>query len=484
MLPKWQLIEMFNNENIAMSRLQSSGPELSRGLSNRHIQMIGLGGAIGTGLFLGSAGVIKSAGPGLLIGYAIAGFIAFLIMRQLGEMLVDEPVSGSLSHFTRKYCGDFLSYLTGWNYIAAYVLVGMAELTAIGKYVQFWWPEVPTWATAACVFLVVNGMNLLNVRIYGEVEFWFALVKVLAIIAMIGFGGWLLFGPVQPVGASVTNLWSHGGFLPNGVGGLLMVLPFIMFAFGGLEMIGFTAGEAKDPKKSIPRAINQVLYRIGIFYIAALAILLALTPWNVLVASLDHAGDPYSASPFVKMLTLLDSDLAAHVLNLVVLTAAMSVYNGVVYCTTRLLFSMAEQKQAPVQFSKLNANRIPVNALIATALVTGVAVLLNYFSPSGTMEVLMSLTVSATVINWLLTSYTHLKFRQVKAASGKGLEYRSPFYPLSNYLCIIFIVGLLVIMAFIPAIRIAVWLIPLWLLLVYACYRKYQAGASRVISYE
>lgn len=467
-----------------MSRIQSSGPELSRGLSNRHIQMIGLGGAIGTGLFLGSAGVIKTAGPGLLIGYAFAGMIAFLIMRQLGEMLVDEPVSGSLSHFARKYCGGFLGYLTGWNYIAAYVLVGMAELTAIGKYIQFWWPEIPTWTTAAGFFLIVNCMNLLNVRVYGEVEFWFALVKVLAIIAMIGFGSWLLFGPIQPMGASVTNLWSHGGFLPNGVGGLLMALPFIMFAFGGLEMIGFTAGEAKDPKKTIPRAINQVLYRIGIFYIAALTILLALSPWDILVASLDQAGDPYSASPFVKILSLLGSDLAAHLLNLVVLTAAMSVYNGVVYCNTRLLFSMAEQNQAPKYLTKLNSNRIPVNALIATSLVTGVAVFLNYFSPNGTMEVLMSLTVSATVINWLLTSYTHLKFRKAKADAGEGLEYKSPFHPFSNYLCIAFIVGLLVIMAFIPAIRIAVWLIPLWLILVYASYRKHQSGASSKVSYE
>ncbi|WP_320109992.1 amino acid permease [Pseudomonas sp. B21-056] len=467
-----------------MSRLQSSGPELSRGLSNRHIQMIGLGGAIGTGLFLGSAGVIKSAGPGLLIGYAIAGMIAFLIMRQLGEMLVDEPVSGSLSYFARKYCGGFTGYLTGWNYIAAYVLVGMAELTAIGKYIQFWWPEVPTWTTAACFFLIVNGMNLLKVRVYGEVEFWFALVKVLAIIAMIGFGGWLLFGPTRPLEASVSNLWSHGGFLPNGVGGLLMALPFIMFAFGGLEMIGFTAGEAKNPKSSIPRAINQVLYRIGLFYVAALAILLALTPWNTLVASLDQAGDPYSASPFVKILSLLGSDLAANLLNLVILTAAMSVYNGVVYCNTRLLFSMAEQNQAPKYLTKLNGNRVPVNALLVTSLVTGGAVVMNYFSPNGTMEVLMSLTVSATVINWLLTSYTHLKFREAKTRSAEALEYKSPFHPFSNYLCIAFIVGLLGVMAFIPSIRIAVWLIPIWLLLIYAAYRKYQVSDVREVSYE
>ncbi|QXI31213.1 amino acid permease [Pseudomonas vanderleydeniana] len=467
-----------------MSREQNAGRELSRGLSNRHIQMIGLGGAIGTGLFLGSAGVIKSAGPGLLMGYALAGLIAFLIMRQLGEMLVDEPVSGSLSYFSKKYCSGFLGYLTGWNYIAAYILVGMAELTAIGKYIQFWWPDVPTWVTAAGFFIAINAMNLLNVRFYGEAEFWFALVKVVAIVAMIGFGSWLLFGPTQPADAALSNLWSHGGFLPHGLGGLLMAMPFIMFAFGGLEFIGFTAGEAAEPRSSIPRAINRVLYRIGIFYIAALAVLLALTPWDTLVASLDHAGDPYSASPFVKILSLLGSDLAAHLLNLVVLTAAMSVYNGVVYCNTRQLFAMAEQNQAPRSFLKLNRNRVPVNALLASALITGIAVVLNYFSPEGVIEILMSLTVSATVINWLLTSYTHLKFRKAKLQKGQALEYASPCHPLSNYLCIGFIVGLLLIMAFIPAIRIAVWLIPLWLLIVYASYRKYQLGLNQQVSYE
>jgi len=275
-----------------MSRANEAGHALARGLSNRHIQMIGLGGAIGTGLFLGSAGVMQLAGPSLLLGYAFAGLIAFLIMRQLGEMLVDEPVSGSLSHFSNKYCGGFFGYLAGWNYTATYILVGMAELTAVGKYIQFWWPEVPTWACAAFFFTLINALNLLNVRIFGEAEFWFATIKVVAVIMMIVLGLWLLFGPATPPGAAVSNLWNYGGFMPHGFGGLLMSIPLIMFAFGGLEMIGFTAGEAKNPKKTIPLAINRVLYRIGIFYVAALAILLCLTPWTELVASLSASGDP------------------------------------------------------------------------------------------------------------------------------------------------------------------------------------------------
>lgn len=467
-----------------MSRNIDSDPALARGLSNRHIQMIGLGGAIGTGLFLGSAGVMKLAGPSLLLGYALAGLIAFLIMRQLGEMLVDEPVSGSLSHFSNKYCSGFMGYLAGWNYTAGYILVGMAELTAVGKYVQFWWPEIPTWACAAFFFVLINGLNLLAVKVYGEAEFWFAVIKVTAVVMMIALGAWLLFGPTPPQGAAVSNLWSHGGFVPNGFGGLILALPLIMFAFGGLEFIGFTAGEARDPQRTIPRAINKVLHRIGLFYICALAVLLALTPWDELVASLSAGGDPYSASPFVKILDLLGIGAAAHVLNLVVLTAALSVYNAVVYCTVRQLHAMAGQGHAPKKLLKLNRNGVPANALFVTAAVTALAVVLNWLSPNGTLELLMALVVATTIMNWMLTSYTHLKFRRAKVAAGESTGYRSPLFPLSNYLCIAFILGIMLIMAFIPSMRISVWLIPLWLLLIYGSYRKYHAMKSGALRFE
>lgn len=455
-----------------MSRTESPEHTFERNLSNRHIQMIGLGGAIGTGLFLGSAGVIKSAGPSLLVGYMIAGLIAFLIMRQLGEMLVDEPVSGSLSHFGNKYGGGFMGYLTGWNYTVTYFLVGMAELTALGKYMQFWWPELPGWATAGVFLLLISGINTLNVKIYGESEFWFALIKVGAVLLMIVMGAWFIFGPNTPPQATISNLWSHGGFMPNGWHGLIMALPLIMFAFGGLEFIGFTAGEARDPGKTIPRAINAVLYRIGLFYILALAVLLALTPWDNLVASLSAAGDPYSASPFVKILSLLKVDYAAHALNFVVLTAALSVYNAVVYCNSRQLHAMARQGHAPRALVKLSDRRIPINALLLTGLVTAAAVVLNYLSPDGALETLMSLVVATTMMNWALTSVIHLKFRKAKREAGQPTAYQSPLYPLTNYLCIAFIAGLLLIIAFIPGMRIAVLLIPCWLLVMAVTYQK------------
>ncbi|MFT4174054.1 MAG: amino acid permease, partial [Rhodocyclaceae bacterium] len=243
--------------------------ELKRGLKNRHIQLIALGGAIGTGLFLGSAGVMKSAGPSMILGYAIGGLIAFLIMRQLGEMIVEEPVAGSFSHFAYKYWGDLPGFMSGWNYWVLYILVGMSELTAVGKYVQYWWPWIPMWATAAVFFVAINLVNLANVKLYGEAEFWFAIIKVVAVIGMILLGAYLLLSGTAGPDATVRNLWDRGGFFPNGFGGLAMMLPIIMFSFGGLELVGITAAEADNPGKTSPKAINQVLYRILIFYIGA-----------------------------------------------------------------------------------------------------------------------------------------------------------------------------------------------------------------------
>lgn len=255
-----------------------SEPTLQRGLQNRHIQLIALGGAIGTGLFLGIGPAIQMAGPAVLLGYGVAGIIAFLIMRQLGEMVVEEPVSGSFAHFSYKYWGPFAGFLSGWNYWVMFVLVGMAELTAAGIYMQYWLPDVPTWIWAAAFFIIINAVNLVNVRLYGETEFWFALIKVLAIIAMIGFGLWLLFSGNGGERAGMDNLWRYNGFFATGWSGLILSLAVIMFSFGGLELIGITAAEARDPHKSIPKAVNQVVYRILLFYIGSLVVLLALYP--------------------------------------------------------------------------------------------------------------------------------------------------------------------------------------------------------------
>ncbi len=428
--------------------------ELKRGLKSRHIQLIALGGAIGTGLFLGIAQTIKMAGPSVLLGYGIAGVIAFLIMRQLGEMVVDEPVAGSFSYFADKYCGHLPGFLSGWNYWVLYVLVSMAELTAVGIYVQYWWPGVPTWVSALIFFCAINAISLLNVKAFGEMEFWFAIIKVVAIIGMIVFGAYLLASGDAGPQASVANLWQHGGFFPNGWQGLVMAMAVIMFSFGGLELVGITAAEADDPSTTIPRATNQAIYRILIFYIGALGILLSLYPWQNVVTG---------GSPFVLIFHALDSNLVATALNVVVLTAALSVYNSGVYCNTRMLFGLAKQGNAPRALLRLNRRGVPLAALGVSALATGACVVVNYFMPGEAFEVLMGLVVSALIINWAMISWIHLRFRAQKKIEGKTTLFQSLGYPFTNYLCLVFLAGILVIMYLTPGLRISVYLIPVWL---------------------
>lgn len=455
-----------------------AGP-LERGLKNRHIQLIALGGAIGTGLFLGSAGVLKMAGPSMILGYAIGGFIAFLIMRQLGEMIVEEPVAGSFSHFAHAYWGRYAGFLAGWNYWALYVLVGMAELTAVGKYVQFWWPQIPAWATAAAFFALINAINLSNVKAFGEAEFWFAIIKVVAILGMIALGLYLLLSGQGGEQAGFANLWRHGGFFPNGIRGLVLAMALIMFSFGGLELVGITAAEASEPRRVIPRAINQVVYRILIFYVGALTVLLALYPWDGLLETLNAAGDPYSGSPFVRIFSLIGSDTAAHVLNFVVLTAALSVYNSGVYCNSRMLYGLAEQGDAPRALLKVNRRGVPVLAIGLSALVTLLCVLVNYLLPQGALELLMSLVVAALVINWAMIGLTHLKFRKAMTARGVQPSFRALWYPFGNYLCLAFVAFLLLTMLQLDGVRSSVYAIPVWLLFLWGCYRL-RRGRSRL----
>ena len=440
---------------------QQQSETLQRGLKNRHIQLIALGGSVGTGLFLGSASVIKSAGPSIILGFIIAGFIAFLIMRQLGEMLVEEPVAGSFSHFADKYWGGYAGFLSGWNNWALYVLVARTELTAVGHYVQFWWPEIPTWATAALFFVVINAINLTNVKVFGEMEFWFAIIKVFAVTAMILFGGWLLFSGNGGPQASITNLWQQGGFMPNGLNGLVMMMAVIMFSFGGLEMVGLTAAEAEDPQHSIPKAINQLIYRIVIFYVGSLAVLLSLLPWTHVTAN---------TSPFVLIFHEIGDSLTANALNLVILTAALSVYNSCVYCNSRMLFGLAKQGNAPKTLLKLNRRGVPVNTVLVSACATAFCVLINYLMPASALELLMALVVSTLIINWAMISLSHLRFRKAAVLNGSRIQFKALFYPLGNWLCLVFMAGVLVIMALTPGMMISVWLIPLWLLVLAAGY--------------
>ncbi|KQC00302.1 amino acid permease [Pedobacter sp. Hv1] len=456
--------------------------KLQRGLQNRHIQLIALGGAIGTGLFLGIGPAAVLAGPSVILGYALAGIIAFFIMRQLGEMVVEEPVSGSFSHFAYKYWGPFAGFSSGWNYWVLYILVSMSELTAIGIYVHFWWPEIPLWTSSLFFFIAINALNLTSVKVYGEAEFWFSIIKVVAIIAMIIFGVYLLFSGSGGEQASIQNLWNDGGFFPKGLfstdakgsfQGLFAAIALIMFSFGGLELIGITAAEAENPEKTIPKATNQVIYRILIFYVGALIILFALSPWKNITTD---------SSPFVMVFeslkgfqfnlfgnTIYFTSIIANVLNLIVLTAALSVYNSCVYSNSRMLYGLAQQGNAPAFLSKLNKSHVPVKAILASGLFAAICIIINKLIPEKALEILMSLVVSSLIINWLMISFTHLKFKKAKLAAGVQTKFPSFIYPLSNYICLVFLIGILVIM-WITGLKMSVELIPAWLLLLYICF--------------
>lgn len=427
---------------------------LKRGLKNRHIQLIALGGAVGTGLFLGIAQTINMAGPSVLLGYAIGGFIAFLIMRQLGEMIVEEPVAGSFSHFAYKYWGPFAGFLSGWNYWAIFILVGMAELTAAGIYVQYWW-DIPTWISAAIFFISINLINLTNVRLYGETEFWFAIIKVFAIIAMIIFGCYLLISGKGGPQASVLNLWKYGGFFPNGIAGLVMAMAVIMFSFGGLELVGITAAEAENPTQSIPKATNQVVYRILIFYIGSLFVLLSLYPWINVVSG---------ESPFVLIFHDIGDKFVSNSLNIVVLIAALSVYNSGVYSNSRMLYGLVKQGNAPHFFNIVTKRGVPIVSIAISALATSGGILINYLLDGKALELLMSLVVTTLVINWIMICISNLKFRAVKIKEGIEPKFKALWYPFGNYICLIFLFLILVIILLTDGIRISVILMPFWVL--------------------
>ncbi|EPF20175.1 phenylalanine transporter [Cedecea davisae] len=457
---------MKNTSIASEAQSQDAGPEdgqqLKRGLQNRHIQLIALGGAIGTGLFLGIGPAIQMAGPAVLLGYGVAGIIAFLIMRQLGEMVVEEPVSGSFSHFAYKYWGPFAGFLSGWNYWVMFVLVGMAELTAGGIYMQYWFPDVPTWTWVALFFVVINAANLVNVRLYGEMEFWFALIKVLAIVGMIGFGIWLLVSGHGGERASIENLWQHGGFLATGWHGLILSLAVIMFSFGGLELIGITAAEASSPQTTIPKAVNQVVYRILLFYIGSLVVLLSLYPWLEIKSN---------SSPFVMIFHELNSNVVASALNFVILVASLSVYNSGVYSNSRMLFGLSIQRNAPQFLAKVSRGGVPVNSLLLSGGITSLVVLLNYLLPHDAFSVLMALVVATLLLNWIMISLAHLKFRCAMRRKGRETRFKALLYPFGNYLCIAFMMMILGLMCTIDEMRVSALLLPVWIVFLFAAFK-------------
>ena len=425
--------------------------------------MIALGTAVGTGLFYGSTATIAMAGPAVSLSYLIGGIVIFLIVRMLGEMSVEEPVSGSFSYYAAKYWGKFPGFLAGWNYWFLYILVSMAELSAVSIYLGYWFPDLPKWIGVLACLIIITVINLVTVSAYGEIEFWMAAIKISAIIGMILLGSWYIFSDPDPFPENFSNLWAHGGFFPNGVSGMIMSLAPVLFSFGGIELIGITAGEAQNPDKTIPRAINQVIYRILIFYVGTMIVLMTLWPWN-------EVGK--DASPFVQIFDNAGFPATANILNFVVLTAAISVYNSAIYSNSRMLFGLAKSNNAPKFFEKLSSRGVPVNGILVSSGITLLAAVLNYLLPDEVFMYMMAIVTGAVVISWALIVITHLKFRKHCESTGVVPKFKSLFYPVADYLCLAFLAGILIIMATMDDMRPAVIVMPIWILAIWLFYKS------------
>jgi amino acid transporter, AAT family len=446
--------------------------DLARSLQNRHIQLIAIGGTIGVGLFLGSAKAISRAGPGLLLAYAVGGVAIFFIMRALGELLTYRPVAGSFASYADEFCGPLPGFITGWSYWFAWVATVMAEITAIGVYVRFWLPEVPQWLPPLIALAVLYGTNLLAVRVFGELEFWFALIKVVTIVGLIAAGLVVIVFHVGALGgtARFSNLWSNGGFLPGGILPVLLTLQIVMFAYEGVELIGVTAGESHNPAVVLPRATNGIIARILIFYLGALLIIMSLVPWTQL--------DP-RMSPFVFVFGKLGLPGAASVINLVVITAAASSCNSGLFSTGRMLWTLGRRGQAPQVFAALNAGRVPAAGIHASAAVMLVGVLLNYLVPERVFTMVTSIALVGTLWTWGIILVAHANYRRAVAAGrAAAAPFRMPAAPLANYLVLAFLLLVTAMLWRDPDSRVALYVAPVWFALLAIAYYGTRARHS------
>ena len=410
--------------------------KLTRGLEARHIEMIALGGTIGVGLFMGSASTLNWAGPSVLFAYAIAGLFIFFIMRTMGEMLYLEPVTGSFASYAHKYIGPLAGYLTAWSYWFMWVAVGISEVTAIGIYTKFWFPDMPQWISALAGVLLVAGANITAVKLYGEFEFWFALIKVTTIIAMIIIGIGLIFFGIgnngQPIG--FENLYIHGGFFAGGATGFLFALCLVIAAYQGVELVGITAGEAKEPHRTLRRATQNIIWRILIFYIGAIFVIVTIYPWN----QISTIG-----SPFVSTFSKIGVTAAASIINFVVLTAALSGCNSGIYSSGRMLFTLAENNQAPAFLGKVSSSGVPANSIMVTIACLLFGVALNYIAPPKLFLYVYSASVLPGMVPWFVLLISQMRFREFHRDDMKTHPFTSPLFPFSNYITIVFLLCVL-----------------------------------------
>lgn len=439
---------------------------LKRGLSARHIRFMALGSAIGTGLFYGSASAIQQAGPAVLLAYLIGGAAVYMVMRALGEMAVHDPVSGSFSHYATRYMGPLAGFVLGWTYAFEMIIVCLADVTAFGIYMGFWFPEVPRWIWVLGIVFLIGALNLCNVKVFGETEFWLSILKVSAIVAMIVAGfGIMIFGIGSSTSGTeigISNLWAHGGFMPNGVNGLIASFAVVMFAFGGIEIIGITAGEAKDPQRSLPQAINAVPLRILLFYVLTLFVLMCIYPWPQIGTQ---------GSPFVQIFDNLGIASAATILNIVVISAAVSAINSDIFGAGRMMYGLAREGQAPASFARVSRHGVPW----MTVLVMGIAllggVLLNYLIPKDVFLLIASLATFATVWVWLMILLTQVAMRRsMNREEAAQLKFAVPFWPYGPAAAIAFMLFIFGVLGYFPDNRAALIVGTIWIVLLLSAY--------------
>lgn len=436
--------------------------ELKRDLKNRHVQLIAIGGTIGTGLFLGSGAAIEKAGPSVIFVYLIIGISLFFVMRSLGEMLLSNAGYQSFIDFATDYIGNWAGYVTGWTYWFCWIMTAMADIIAVGVYVRFWF-DIPQWIPALVCLVVLLGLNLLTVKLFGELEFWFAIIKVITIIALIVIGIVMIITGFQTDNGfvSISNLWEHGGFFPNGMTGFLFAFQMVVFSFVGVELVGVSAAETANPKKNIPSAINKIPVRILLFYVGAIFVILCINPWTELNAS---------SSPFVQVFSLVGIPLAAGIINFVVLTSAASAGNSGLFSTSRNMFNLSKNRQGPKLFAKLNKNHVPSNALITSAVVLSIGALLSYVLPDTAFSIVTTISAICFIWVWSIILIAHLIYLKKRPDLHRKSKFKAPLAPFINYVVLLLFAAIIVIMFVADETRPALLLTPVWFIILFFWY--------------
>lgn len=416
-----------------------------RGLSNRHVQMIAIGGTIGTGLFLGSGTTISKTGPSVLFIYFVLGIFFFLMMRAIGEMFYSDPSQHTFVSFISKYLGSTIGFFTGWTYWLGLLFLCMADLSAISTYIRFWFPNLPAWLIEITFLVILVGLNLTAAKFFGETEFWFASIKVIAIIALIVTGLFMIFKQTPtPLGhASFSNITKDFNMFPKGVSSFISAFPMVFFAFQGIEFVSITIGEAKNPRRIIKKAINETLMRILLFYIGALIVIMGIIPWTSLTPQ---------NSPFVQVFKLADIPAAAAIINFVVLTAAASALNSSIFSAGRHVYQLASETSKNnwlhKAFAKISKNGVPVAAILLTGAIILITPLMSLTSKATSVfTIVTGISSDMYIIVYILALVAHLKYRKSKDFLEDG--FKMPAYKITNPLTIIFFIAIFISLFFI-----------------------------------